>query len=382
VIGLITARLVTSSQKGHSDDEDHLYGLRVSRQLAVTPSPTIWIVDHIPPAPIRFAGTLAELYTKHMSSVLLKPDLIQRYHNLLKQYCEHRLGPLLVRHEGIKERATTYRARADGWPIVWTDNAPARAMHLLLFQEEQLDLAAFLDFLKEAPCTILEAWANIPKSVSAAGWYIAHINGVKGLAGSAKTCSTSDVIARFIRNVHPCNYFYVPKNGRWYGEQQDVINFVAERFQSLYNDTWSEFQQLAKDKRSPVRSGLGELPVEFELDANASALAPQAAQVACGPSSKPSRVARERSERAPHSRQAVRNAQDQARSMEGVSLPQGYAQGLWAPGIYRSKRLPYKSGTCGLRAGIGLAPELTSRHAFVSQQLQTSLGRIVGISDT
>jgi hypothetical protein len=71
----------------------------------------------------------------------------------------------------------------------------------------------------------------------------------------------------------------VPKNGCWYGEHQDVISFVTERFQSLYNDTWSEFQQLVKDKKSPSRSGLGEFPVDFEPDANASGLAPQAAQL-------------------------------------------------------------------------------------------------------
>ena len=51
---------------------------------------------------------------------------------------------------------------------------------------------------------------------------------------------------RFVRNVHPCNYFLLPNEGwqRWGAEQRRVA-FFASIHRERYHTIWTEFLQMA-----------------------------------------------------------------------------------------------------------------------------------------
>ena len=74
---------------------------------------------------------------------------------------------------------------------------------------------------------------------NAAGWYVAHIYGVKDGVTDYRSWSRDELVKRFLRNVHPCNCFYVPLAvGHRYGEDPRVIAYVAARYERRYGKVW------------------------------------------------------------------------------------------------------------------------------------------------
>jgi hypothetical protein len=85
--------------------------------------------------------------------------------------------------------------------------------------------------------------------INKAGYYVAHILPVKPDRISGRLVSKVERIARFIRNVHPANHFYVPNRpkgiGRGYGEDRALIAFVADQYRERYARIWADFLRLA-----------------------------------------------------------------------------------------------------------------------------------------
>ena len=81
---------------------------------------------------------------------------------------------------------------------------------------------------------------------------MAHIFGVKPDSRSASSISHKERIARFIRNIHPANHFYIPDRpkgrGKLYGEDIQVIQYMAMRNRQRYSRIWTEFLDLALAK--------------------------------------------------------------------------------------------------------------------------------------
>jgi hypothetical protein len=55
------------------------------------------------------------------------------------------------------------------------------------------------------------------------------------------------MIKRFVRNIHPLNYFYIAK-GQWrkYGETKEMRSFFVNLFSHKYRDVWDKFIKLSR----------------------------------------------------------------------------------------------------------------------------------------
>jgi hypothetical protein len=95
------------------------------------------------------------------------------------------------------------------------------------------------------PAHMFDVPATMP-TANRAGWHIAHVFDVKDGKTAFADWGRADAIGRFVRSVHPCNYFLLPKTNwqRWGGDRR-VVAFFAELYAERYGDVWSEFLSLA-----------------------------------------------------------------------------------------------------------------------------------------
>jgi hypothetical protein len=83
-------------------------------------------------------------------------------------------------------------------------------------------------------------------TVNRAGWYVAHVLNARDGDTKWQNWPRSAVVWRFIRNIHPCNVFYVPLiEGKRTGEDAGLIESVAAHYRQRYAAIWAEFIQLA-----------------------------------------------------------------------------------------------------------------------------------------
>jgi hypothetical protein len=129
---------------------------------------------------------------------------------------------------------------SDGVTIRWTDNSPSSAMHKAEYFGERWTQAEFRQLIHDLPASIWER--RLP--INEMGYYVAHLLPVKPDCASGRLVSKTDRIARFIRNVHPANHFYVPNRtkgtGRRYGEDPSVIASVADRYRDRFSHIWAK----------------------------------------------------------------------------------------------------------------------------------------------
>jgi hypothetical protein len=79
------------------------------------------------------------------------------------------------------------------------------------------------------------------------GWHAAHLLEVKDGDTNWRSWPRSSVVWRFVRNIHPCNVFYIPKT-RWeqVGKDALLIASVAAAYRERYAAIWAEFADLAE----------------------------------------------------------------------------------------------------------------------------------------
>ncbi|KPL73739.1 hypothetical protein ADN00_14300 [Ornatilinea apprima] len=98
---------------------------------------------------------------------------------------------------------------------------------------------------------------QLPTNISQSGWHVAHIFDVKDRRTDYEYWDRKELLWRTARNIHPCNYFYIPKiDWQSYGGDPTVIAFFYEIFQQLYEPIWDEFLNLVngqplKQSRNP-----------------------------------------------------------------------------------------------------------------------------------
>jgi hypothetical protein len=193
--------------------------------------------------PEAFDGTLRELHAGWAEKVMLEPDVVEQFHHLLVTYLEAADPLFLIRMVKGTERGTIVRT-ASGQRLVPTDNAPSWWIHRELFAGRVPARAAFDAFVEEIPSHMF----RMPKgeNISVAGWHVAHIFEVKNGDVSFSAWDRQELVWRMVRNIHPCNYFFVPKQD-WqrHGGDPRVIAFFYERFAVKYHAIWAEFLTLA-----------------------------------------------------------------------------------------------------------------------------------------
>lgn len=189
----------------------------------------------IPSSPPTFDGTLKDLFNLHARHVLPEPADVEHVHRRIVEHCRQEAPIFLVRCITGCERGHIYVTES-GARFRPTDNSPAWWVHHLAFQGIE-------DFrFEDAPTHMFEIGRRIPQNINTAGWHVAHIlNAKDGNAGWRKW-SREDLVRRFVRNLHPANCFYIPKQG-WgrYGGDPEVMGFFIGRYRERYHRIWDEF---------------------------------------------------------------------------------------------------------------------------------------------
>lgn len=202
-------------------------------------------------SPSDFDGSLADLFGEFIEPNLPLPACVADLHRQLVQYATAPDPLFLLRHIRGTERRMEYATR-DGTRFKATDNAPAWWTQYAVLQGYSISPEHVADVMRTIPVHMFDVPKALPTTANAAGWHIAHIFPVKDGDTGFRDWTRGDVMARFIRNVHPCNYFLVPKTDwqRWGGDER-VISFFAELHSRRYADVWSEFLALSKGRMPP-----------------------------------------------------------------------------------------------------------------------------------
>lgn len=214
-------------------------------------------------APVSFEGDLDTLFKDYIEPNLPHPDTVFHYHELLKDYCLG-LDPLfLIRKMAGTERREVYFTDG-GNHFRATDNAPVWWMHYIVFNNFLIATADFPQAIGNAPSHFHDIGKYLPTSISAAGFYVAHIYDVKDGNTNFWAWSHRELVKRFVRNIHPCNCFYVPKTkGSFYGENQQVIAYFASLYEKRYQAIWQEFLALVDGQPKTSSSNSGRFPIVF-----------------------------------------------------------------------------------------------------------------------
>jgi len=194
-------------------------------------------------APSSFDGTLNELYERWSKHVQLNLPVIEEFH---KNFCAYYLksaDPLfLVRNVADQERGLTMRTES-GAQLRPTDNAPAWWIHFQLFSGQYRQYPLYSTFIKSIPCHRNDV--NLPVHINRAKWHVAHIFNAKDRNVDFYKWDRKELLRRTARNIHPCNYFYIPlTDWQKHGGDPIVISFFYEKFKSLYWPIWDEFLEL------------------------------------------------------------------------------------------------------------------------------------------
>lgn len=196
-------------------------------------------------APLAFEGTLQELFDQHIRQVLPEPRVVAAFHERLVAYIEGPSPLLYVRQLKGLQRGVEKDVR--GHRVMPTDNSPAWMVHRLLFDGWVADSdEGFQHTLEELIAAHMFELAGIP-TVNQSGWHVAHILPARDGDTDWPHWSRATLVARFVRNLNPCNCFYLPLTG-WqaFGASPDVLAFAAQVYRERYGRTWSEFIALAR----------------------------------------------------------------------------------------------------------------------------------------
>ncbi len=193
-------------------------------------------------APTVYNGTLGELYDGWAKHVLLSPSVIEEFHRQFCTYLDFADPLLLIRYMTGQRRGQTLRT---DYGLQWrpTDNSPAWWIHYQLFSGHFQQYASFDSFIESVPCHMFQV--RLPESINKTGWHVAHIFDVKDGDVQFRGWDRKELERRFARNIHPCNYFYIPKY-EWqrHGGNPTVIAFFYEQFKSIYRTIWEDFLRL------------------------------------------------------------------------------------------------------------------------------------------
>jgi hypothetical protein len=216
-------------------------------------------MHHCPP---QFSSTLAEFVEHHVKPNLLSKEGVEGFHNGLMQYIKSRDSIYILREmkdtvrfrRGIDENIYSTN---EGVQFKTSDNHPAWWIHHLIFHGYKFTPN---DRFKRLIDDIPTHFFSIPGpsitsrrsgTINAYGYHLAHIYNVKDGNIDYRTYSKQEMVKRFIRNIHPLNYFYIA-NEQWrkYGETKEMRSFFVTLFSHKYPDLWDEFIKKAQPTKA------------------------------------------------------------------------------------------------------------------------------------
>ncbi len=208
--------------------------------------------------PSSFRGTLDSFVDEYILPDLPSVEALAAFHHALTEYISGRDPLCLVRAVSGTTRRQIYQT-GDGTCFRATDNAPAWWVHATLVHGGQIAPGAMADVVASMPAHLFDVATTAPPTANAAGWHIAHVLPVKDGNTDYLRWRRADVVRRFIRSVHPCNYFPIAKTQwqRWGGDKR-VIGRFAALYADSYSTVWTAFLALAgaNERELPRVSGV------------------------------------------------------------------------------------------------------------------------------
>jgi hypothetical protein len=214
-------------------------------------------------APESFSGDLAEMAATFVVPNLISPAVVADFHSKLVSYFNSRDPLFLIRAVSDTTRGQIFRTDRGG-RFKATDNAPAWWIHFALFQEVDLRAEDFSEIIATLPTHFFEVAVQIPDSINGAGWHVAHIFAVKDRDTDYRSWTTRELLRRCVRNIHPCNYFFLAKTD-WqaWGGNERVIAYFAGLYKELYGSLWFDFLALSGADASALLKVSG--PVRYRI---------------------------------------------------------------------------------------------------------------------
>jgi hypothetical protein len=197
-------------------------------------------------SPSNFDGPLEKLVEEFVLPNLPSPEIVASCHRLLIDYCNSDNPLFLIRRIKGTTRGEVYFTDTNA-RFKATDNAPAWWMHFALFHGIELSAETFPAVVSTIPTHMFEIRAYLPHSINSTGWHVAHIGDVKDRNTHFASWDREQLAARFLRNIHPCNFFFLPKQDwqKW-GADKTVIGFFASLYAERYSEVWSEFVAMSR----------------------------------------------------------------------------------------------------------------------------------------
>jgi len=197
-------------------------------------------------SPGSFDGRFVDLLEQYILPNLPTPQAVEAFHHQLAEYAARPDALYLVRAVSRTERGKIYEAR-NRVRFKATDNAPAWWVHAALAQDYRIAPDAFADVIATIPTHLFQVAATCAPTANEAGWHIAHIFDVGDRNTDYHNWSRPDVLGRFVRNIHPCNYVLLPKPEwqRW-GADARVIGCSGAMYAERYGAVWKDFLRLSR----------------------------------------------------------------------------------------------------------------------------------------
>jgi hypothetical protein len=199
-------------------------------------------------APDSFEGSVNDLYLTFTSKILPDPNVVAHIHVRLKEYCANPNAVFLIRYVSSTVRRQIYHTKF-GDRFKATDNSPAWWMSGRLMDSWKPSADEFAVALARAPSHMFDIKNASDRALNRFGWHIAHFYNVKDRQTEYQLWNRQELARRFLRNIHPCNQFYLPLND-WaqYGERIPVKSFFAHIYANRYGEVWKEYLQLIAEK--------------------------------------------------------------------------------------------------------------------------------------
>jgi hypothetical protein len=206
--------------------------------------------------PQQFSSTLAEFVEQHVSPNLLPEEGVAAFHKGLVLYLNSNEATYILRKMGETVRFRkgldeTIYSTNESVRFKASDNFPAWWIHYLLFHGDKFEsLNSFQKLIDDIPMHLHSKPgpsinASRGKTIKSFGYHVAHIYDVKDGNTDYKNYSKEEMIKRFVRNIHPLNYFYIAK-GQWrkFGGTIAMRALFANLFSNRYRGVWDEFTRL------------------------------------------------------------------------------------------------------------------------------------------
>ena len=198
----------------------------------------------LPFAPSEFRGRMSTYIAEHLEPMLPTVSAVEAFHRAIVPYLRDPEAILLSRAVYADDRSKTFRTDTDDSRVRWTDNAPAWWWHALLYSGVPVTAEGIKELVETTPTE----WKQVAGkgTLNDFGWHAAHLLNVKDGSTDWQSWTRATVVWRSVRNIHPCNVFYLPKT-RWQeiGANRELIANVAAYYRQRYETVWAEFLELA-----------------------------------------------------------------------------------------------------------------------------------------